>query len=199
MPMPTPPAGAAARATEQRFPEWCQRYSLASVFMRLDGSSSLGMKRLLEKNIYVGAEHGQGLAAGASGKFKHGNGVDANGGQTPGLELLFNVDDNPFPVKVHGVDRKAHGEGVNAVGRVNPQSLAAGETGRVGGHEAAKAGPVGACDPEIGREIGGAGAVKSVSRGPARGHDNSSIGFRDSPLYSHYSHPSREEYFQQLN
>src|SRR6266478_7153985 len=97
----------------------------------------------------------------------------ANGGQAPRFELLFNVNDNPIPVKVHGVDWKAHREGVDAVGGVNPYSLTAGEMGRVGGHEAAEARPVGARDQEIGREIGGAGAVKSVSLGPARGHDDS--------------------------
>jgi hypothetical protein len=32
---------------------------------------------------------------------------------------------------------------------------------------------VGGRDQEIGREIGGAGAVKSVSLGAARGHDDS--------------------------
>src|SRR6266852_3181475 len=120
---------------------------------------------MFEKNIHSVADDGQGLADGASGKLKHGSGQDANGGQAPGLEVLFNVDDNPFPVKVHGVDREAHGEGVNAVGRVNPQTLAAGEMGSVGGHEAAKAGPVRASDQEFGGEVGGAGTVKSVALG----------------------------------
>src|SRR6202047_5038117 len=99
--------------------------------------------------------------------------MHANGGQAPGFELFFHVDDYPFPVKVHGVDRETHGEGMDAVGWVNPQSLAAGEMRRTGGHEAAEAGPVGARDQEIGREIGGAGAIKSVSLGAARGHDDS--------------------------
>src|SRR5208282_1749621 len=129
--------------------------------------SRLGVNgTFFERNIDLVAELGQGLADGASRKLKHGSAVDANGGHAPGLELLFNVDDNSFRVKVNGVDRKTHGEGVDAVGRVNPQSLAMGEMGRVGGHEAAKAGPVGTRDQEIGREIGGACTVKSVSLGP---------------------------------
>src|ERR1700682_5319108 len=91
--------------------------------------------------------------------------MHANSGEAPGLESLFNVDDYPLPVKIQGVDGETHGEGVDTVGRVNPQSLATGEMGRVGGHEAAEAGPVGARDQEIGREIGGAGAVKGVCPG----------------------------------
>jgi hypothetical protein len=75
---------------------------------------------MFEKNIHLVAEHGEGLADGASGNLKDGSGADANGGHAPGLEVLFNVDDNPFPVKVNRVDWEAHGEGVDAVGRVNP-------------------------------------------------------------------------------
>src|SRR6202140_5674930 len=101
--------------------------------------------------------------------------MHANGGHAPGFELFFNVDDHPFPVKVDGVDRETHGEGMDAVAWVNPQSLAAGEMRRTGGHEAAEAGPVGGRDQEIGREIGGAGAVKSVSLGAAGGNDISWI------------------------
>src|SRR6266849_7723916 len=135
--------------------------------MSFDGSGGLGVNRMFfVRNIHLIADDGQGFADGAGGKLKHGSGQDANGGQAPGLEVLFNVDDTTFKVKVQGVDREAHGEGVNAVGRVNPQTLAAGEMGRVGGHEAAKAGPVGARDQEIGGEIGGACTVKSVSLGP---------------------------------
>jgi len=78
-----------------------------------------------ERNIYLVADYGQGLADGACGKLKDRSGMHANGGEAPGFEFLFYVDDYPFAVKVHGVDREAHGEGVDAVGRVNPQSLAA--------------------------------------------------------------------------
>src|ERR1017187_5219822 len=89
------------------------------------GSSGLSVDRaFFERNIYLVGERGQGLADGAGRKLKHGSGVDANGGHAPGLELLFNVDDNSFPVEVNGVDGKTHGEGVDAVGRVDPQSLA---------------------------------------------------------------------------
>ena len=81
-------------------------------------------RAFFERNIDLVAERGQGLADGARGKLEHGSGVDANGGHAPGLEIFFNVDDNSFPVKVNGVDGKTHGEGVDAVGGVNPQSLA---------------------------------------------------------------------------
>src|SRR5438270_12622377 len=83
-----------------------------------------------ERNIHQVADNGQGLADGAGGKLEDRSGMHANSGQAPGLELLFNVDDNPLPVKIHGVDRETHGEGVDAVGRVNPESLATGEMGR---------------------------------------------------------------------
>src|ERR1700737_3273495 len=132
-------------------------------------SRSLSMNRMLEKNIHLVAEHGQGLSDGTDGKLKHRSSVDANRSHAPGIVFLFNVNDNPFPVKVHSVDGEAHGECVDTVGRVNPQSLAAGEAGRVGGHEAAKAGPVSARDQEIGCEVGGACVVKSVSLGPSHG------------------------------
>src|ERR1700687_2836715 len=98
-------------------------------------SSGLGVDwTFFERNIYLVADYGQGFADGAGGKLEDRSGMHANSGQAPGFELLFDVDDYPFPVEVHGVDRKAHGEGVDTVGRVNPQSLAAGEMGRVSGH-----------------------------------------------------------------
>src|SRR5271166_3778168 len=127
------------------------------------------MDGMLKKDIYLVADGGLGLADGAFGEFKHRCSPNPHGGHAPGLELLFDVDDNPLPVEVNGVDGKTHGEGVNAVGRVDPQALAAGEAGRVGGHKSAKAGPVGARDREIGGEVGGAGAIKSVSLGPGHG------------------------------
>jgi len=87
----------------------------------LRASSGLSMKRaFFESNIDLVADDGQGLMDGARWKLKHGSGVDANGGHAPGLEIFFNVDDNSFPVKVNGVDRKTHGEGVDAVGGVDP-------------------------------------------------------------------------------
>jgi hypothetical protein len=149
--------------------------SACPAFVSFEGSGGLGVDwSFFERNIYLVADDGQGLADGAGGKLEDRSGMHANGGQSPGLELFFNVDDYPFPVKVYGVDRETHGEGVDTVGGVNPQSLTLGEMGRVGGHEASKAGPMGARDQEIGREIGGAGAIESVSLGPARGHDDSS-------------------------
>src|SRR5260370_37523747 len=148
--------------------------SARPAFICFAGSSSLSMNRtFFERNVHLVADDGQGLADGACWKLQDRSGMKANSGQSPRFELLFHVDDNPIPVKVHGVDGEAHGEGMDAVRGVNPQSLAAGEMRRTGGHEAAKAGPVGGREQEIGREIGGAGAVKSVSLGAARGHDAS--------------------------
>ena len=73
-----------------------------------------------ERNVHLVAYYGQGFADGAGGKLEDRSGMHANSGQAPGLEFLFYVDDYPFPVKVHGVDWEAHGEGVDAVGRVDP-------------------------------------------------------------------------------
>src|SRR6266446_7413553 len=66
-------------------------------------SGGFGVNRtFFERNIHLVAERGQGFADGASWKLKDGSGEDANCGQAPGLEVLFNVDDDPFPVKVYG-------------------------------------------------------------------------------------------------
>src|ERR1700691_3027307 len=136
-------------------------------------SSCLGIERALEKNIYLVADRRQRVADGTSRNLKDGNGVDANRGHAPRLQALFNVNHNSFPVKVNGIDRKTHGEGVDPVGGANPQSPPPGESRRVGRHETAKTGPVASRNHQIGREIGGAGTVKSVSLGAARGHENS--------------------------
>src|ERR1700691_5929913 len=146
----------------------------------LGGSSRRGVRRtLFEGDVYLIADCGQGLADGAGWNLEHGSGLHANCGNAPGLEVFFDVDDNSFSVEIHGINRKTHGEGVNAVRRTDPEALAACEPGRVGSYQNAKTGPMGACDQQIGREIGGAGAVEGVSLGPGPGHDISSIGFRD--------------------
>lgn len=141
---------------------------IAPALINFDGSRGFGMNRaFFKRNIYLVADGGQRLADGAGRNLKYGSGVNSNRGQAPGLEVFLDVDDDSVAVEVDGVDWKTHGEGVNAVGGANPQALAARETGRIGSHQAAKAGPVGACDHEIGREIGGAGTVKGVSLGPS--------------------------------
>jgi hypothetical protein len=91
------------------------------VFISFDASGGLSVNgTFFERNIDLVAERGQGLADGACRKLEHGGGVDADRRHAPGLELLFNVNDNSFPVKVNGVDGKTHGEGVDAVGGVDP-------------------------------------------------------------------------------
>ena len=48
----------------------------------LRASGGLSVNRtFFERNIHLVADDGQGLANGASGKLKHGSGVDANGSQ----------------------------------------------------------------------------------------------------------------------
>jgi hypothetical protein len=130
------------------------------------------------------AEGGLGFADGAGGQLQYRGGLDPDSGHAPRFQVLFEVDDHAVAVKVDGVDREAHGEGVDAVGGVDPKALAARETGGVGGHESAKAGPVGPGDHEIGGEVGGAGAVKGEAPGAA---------------WRHCSPGSRSEDFQQLN
>ncbi len=89
-------------------------------------SGSLGVDwTFFERDIYLIAHDGLGFADGACGKLEYGSGLDANCGQTPRLQGLFYVDDNPVAVEVDGVDGKAHGEGVDAVGGVDPEALAA--------------------------------------------------------------------------
>ena len=128
-----------------------------------------------ERDVDLVAESGQGFTDGAGWNLKHGSGVDANGGQTPGFEVLFDMNHDTFAVKVNGVDGKTHGEGVDSPGRADPEALAGGELGGIGGHEAAETGPVGTGDDEIGREIGGASTVESVSLRLARWHGRASI------------------------
>src|SRR5450432_263410 len=97
---------------------------------------------MLEKNVYLVADCGQGLADGAGRDFEYGSGIDANGSQAPGLQTFFDVDDNSVAVKIHSIDGEAHGEGVDTVGGAYPQSLASREAGRICRHQSAKARPV---------------------------------------------------------
>ena|SRR5580692_3061431 len=140
-----------------------------SIFAVL-GLGGLGVDGVFKVDIDLVAEGGQGLTDGAGGQLQHRGGLDADGGHAPRLQVLFEVDDHAVAVKVDGVDREAHGEGVDAMGGVDPKALAARETGGVGSHESAKTGPVGPGDHEIGREIGGAGAVEGEAPGAARRH-----------------------------
>src|ERR1700687_1038931 len=93
-------------------------------------SGSFGVDwTFFERYIHLVAYYGQRFAAGACGKLKDGSGMHANGGQTPGFEVLFNVDDYPLAVKVYGVDRETHGEGGEPGGGGNPKPLPGGEGG----------------------------------------------------------------------
>ncbi len=109
----------------------------------------------------------------ASRKFQHRRGPRPDRRHPPGLQAFFNVNDDPFAVKVEHIDGEPHGQRVNAVAGKNPESLSGTETGGVGGHESAKAGPVGARDDQFGREVGRPCSVESVSCGPVGGHENS--------------------------
>src|ERR1700690_523357 len=120
---------------------------------------------MLQKDVDAVAEHGGGCADGAGGELKYRGGLDADGGYPPGLQIFFQVDDVAIPVEVDGVDCETHGEGVNAVRGIDPESAAGWEGRAVGGHESAKPRPVRARDDEIGGEIGGAGAVEGVGGG----------------------------------
>ncbi len=49
-------------------------------------SGGMGVNRtFFERNIYLVADDGLGLADGSHGKLEHGCGLDANGGHVPGL------------------------------------------------------------------------------------------------------------------
>jgi len=92
-------------------------------------SGRLGVERMLQKDLYLVAEGGLGLANHSGRKFKYGRSLNADCGHAPGLEVFFNVNDDAIAIKVNGVNRKAHGKGVNSARRVDPESLAARETG----------------------------------------------------------------------
>jgi len=125
---------------------------------------------VLENDVDLVAYYGLGFGYDAGRKFEHGGGLNANGGEAPGFQSLLDVDYQVIAVEVDGVDGEAHGEGMNAVGGLDPKADAAGEARGIGSHEAAEARPVGAGDPEIGGEIGGAGAVEGVGFGTCRAH-----------------------------
>ena len=82
---------------------------------------------MFEKNVHLISEHGLGFTYGADWELKYGLGVNANGSHAPGLEVLLNVDDNPVAVKIHSVDGKAHREGVDPVGGMDPKTASARE------------------------------------------------------------------------
>jgi hypothetical protein len=90
-------------------------------------SRNFGVEWVFEKNIYLIPEHRLGFTYGAYGEFEHRGSVDANGSHAPGLEVLLNVDDNPVAVKIHSVDGKAHREGVDPVGGMDPKTASARE------------------------------------------------------------------------
>ena len=64
------------------------------------------------------------------GSFQDGSGVCSDGGHAPGFQVFFEVDDFAVAVEVDGVDGEAHGEGVDAVGGIDPEALAARRSGR---------------------------------------------------------------------
>ena len=82
----------------------------------LRGSGSFGVERMLEEKIDLVAEGGGGFLDRADRQLEHRGGGDADRGNAPGFQTFFDVDDNAVAVKVDGVDGKAHGEGVDAVG-----------------------------------------------------------------------------------
>jgi hypothetical protein len=90
-------------------------------------SCHFGVEWVFEKNIHLIPEHRLGFPYGADWELKYGLGVDANGSHTPGLEVLFNVDDNSVAVEIDGIDGKTHREGVDAVGGMDPKTASARE------------------------------------------------------------------------
>ena len=104
------------------------------------------MQGVFQENIYLIAELGCGLADSADGEFEHGGGADADCGHAPGFQAFFDVDDDAVAIEVKGIDGETHGEGVDAVGGMDPEAASAGERGWICRHQAAEAGPVSARD-----------------------------------------------------
>ena len=97
------------------------------------------MEWVFQKKIDLVAERGGRFLNRANGQLEHRGSRDADWGNAPGFQPLFKVDNNSVAVKVDGVDREAHGEGVDAMGGTDPEPASPRKMGRVSGHEAAEA------------------------------------------------------------
>lgn len=106
----------------------------SSQWQVLRASRGFGVDGLFLEDVDLVAQHGLGFLDGAGGDFYYGGGVYSDGGHAPGFEVFFYVDYLAVAVQVDGVDGEAHGEGVDAVGGVDPEALAGGEVVGAGGH-----------------------------------------------------------------
>jgi len=135
-----------------------------------------GVDGAFENDIDLIAESGRGFADGSGREFQDRCGMCADRGEAPGLQGFFKMDHFAVAIKIKRIDGKAHGEGMNAVARADPESASAREGRGIGGHEAAKARPVGASKDEIGGEVDRASAIEGVGRGSGRSHRDRVIG-----------------------
>jgi hypothetical protein len=89
--------------------------------------------------------------------------LQADGGETPRLQVRLEVHNGAVPVEIDYIDWEAHSKSMNAVAGANPKAAAVTEVISGGSHEAAQTGPVGLGHGEVGGEIALAGLVEGLA------------------------------------
>ena len=98
--------------------------------------------------------------------------MQADGGETPRLQIGLEVHDGAVAVEIDYIDWEAHSKSMNSVAGTNPEAAAVTKVIFGGSHEAAQARPVRLGHGELRGEIALAGLVEGLCGrvGPDSGH-----------------------------
>src|SRR5439155_14077281 len=124
------------------------------------------LPRLSQNNLDLISERCPRGVQHIAGQLDYGRGLHAYRSDSPGFQILFQVNHSLLLIQVEHIDRETHGKGVNSPRGNNPQTLSCMKAVGFGAHQAAKAKPLVCAEEQWVGEIGLPGPIKTIAHRP---------------------------------